>query len=395
MPLPAQLVLCPHATIPVKHLDGTPELGFASEPPLRNDRIESARRGREESLIDGQTSAARRPHVSVVIPTHQRPGLLRRAVDSVLAQTFPDFELIVVVDGPDPETEEMLAAEQDRRLRIHVNSAARGGGGARNEGIRLATGQLVALLDDDDVWLPDKLALQLASLPSTESVSFTRLIARAPHGDYIWPRRGPEPEEHISEYLFVRRSLFAGEAGIQTSTILAPTELFRRQPFDESLARLQDTDWLLRVCSAGTALSFCPRPLTVWHVEEDRASITTARHRDWRLLYDWIGARRGLVTPRAYAAFLLVRGATATSAAHDLRGTWKVLREAFRRGQPAPLDIFLFVTRWLAPASMRQRLRARFSAGKYRSGNRWRRRKPTHPSPVGAAADPRDEASPR
>ncbi len=287
----------------------------------------------------------------------------------MLTQSFTDLELVVVVDGPDAETEAMLASEDDTRLRVHVNPAPRGGGAARNEGVRLGRGELVALLDDDDTWLPDKLAAQLESLPASDGVSFTRLIARAPHGDYVWPRRSPGVGEHISEYLFVRRSLFAGEGGIQTSTILAPRDLFERHPFDETLRRLQDTDWLLRVVAQGAALFFCPEPLTVWHVEEERPSITAARHRDWRLLYGWIRQRRALVTPRAYAAFLLVRGGTATSASHDVPGAWMMLREAALHGKPAPVDFFLFFTRWLVPTGVRQRLRSRFSPGKRRSGS--------------------------
>ena len=320
--------------------------------------------------MNERVSDVRRPRVSVVIPTRGRPALLRRAIDSVLAQTFKDFEVIVVVDGPDAETEGMLATERDGRLRIHRNPEPKGGGAARNEGVRVARSELVALLDDDDTWLPNKLAAQLESLPPGEVISFTRLIARAPHGDYVWPRRAPRTDEHISEYLFVRQSLFAGEGGIQTSTIVAPREVFRRQPFDETLRRLQDTDWLLRVCSEAVALNFCPTPLTIWYIEEDRPGITAARHRDWRLLYDWIGQRRGLVTSRAYAAFLLVRGGAATSASHDLAGAWTVLHEAFRHGRPAPVDVFLFLTRWIAPAGLRQRLRARFSPGKRRLDER-------------------------
>src|SRR5438552_18910900 len=64
--------------------------------------------------------AAGTPTVSVVIPTKNRPDLLRNALDSVLAQTFADYEIIVVVDGPDPATEELLRAEPDPRLRFHV-----------------------------------------------------------------------------------------------------------------------------------------------------------------------------------------------------------------------------------------------------------------------------------
>ena len=306
------------------------------------------------------------PTVSVLIPTRNRPSLLRRALDSVLAQTFVDYEIVVVVDGPDAETEELLRTEPDLRLRFHVNPAATGGGAARNEAIRQAGGQWIAFLDDDDVWMPTKLERQMERLTpdAGDVISFTRLIAQAPHGGYVWPRRGPRAGEHISEYLFARRSLFAGEGGVQTSTIVAPRRLALATPMDESLQRLQDIDWLLRAVASGARLDFCPEVLTTWHIEGSRATITSQHQRDWRLLYDWIVAHRQLVTPRAYAAFLLVRGGGATSASLDLRGAVTVWREAFRDGRPAPIDVVLFFARWILPAGLRRWVRARLSPGK-------------------------------
>jgi len=311
-------------------------------------------------------NAAEPPTVSVVIPTRNRPDLLRKALDSVLAQTFADYEVVVVVDGPDAPTEELLAAEPDPRVRFHVSAVAQGGGAARNEAIRRANGHWIAFLDDDDLWMPRKLERQLQGIRSDGDavVSFTRLIARAPHGSYVWPRRGPRVGEHVSDYLFARTSLFAGEGGIQTSTILASRPLALSNPLDESLRRLQDTDWLLRVVAAGAQLDFCPEGLTIWHIEGTRATVTSEYQRDWRLLYDWIVAHRALVTPRAYAAFLLVRGGGATSAALDPRGAVTVWREAFRHGRPAPIHVFLFVVRWILPAGIRRWIRARLSPGK-------------------------------
>ena len=302
------------------------------------------------------------PTVTVAIPTRGRPRLLRRALDSVLGQTFRDFEVIVVVDGPDEETEALLTAEFDQRLRFCINPSPLGGGAARNVAVRLGVGKWVALLDDDDVWLPEKLERQLARAAgwSDDTVSFTRMVARAPHGDYIWPRRAPYPSEHISDYLFVRHSLFAGEGGIQTSTIMTSRDLLLAHPFDESLRKLQDTDWQLRASSAGARLDFCPEPLTIWHIEEARASITALHAADWELLLNWIEDRKDLVTPRAYAAFVLVRGGAAASA-RDLSAARRILRAAFKNGKPGFTDIVLFFAKWLAPATLRAALRSRFS----------------------------------
>lgn len=305
-----------------------------------------------------------RPRVTVVIPTRGRPALLARALDSVRAQTAPDWEAVVVVDGPDPETEALLRAEPDSRIRFVVNEHSLGGGEARNVGIRAATGDLIALLDDDDEWLPERLEAHLAELGADagrdDLIPFTRTIRRTPHGDFAWPRRAPHPGEHISDYLFARRSPFAGEGGIQTSAILARRSLFLAVPFDPALPRHQDTDWLLRAWAAGARLRYCPTPLSIWHAEQARDSITARHDRDWELTLRWIRERRHLVTPRAYASFLLVRGGDLTSNALSVRGAVHMAGEAIRHGRPSASAILLFVARWVLPKPLRRRIRSVF-----------------------------------
>ena len=107
------------------------------------------------------------PEVSVVLPTYNRPQYLRSAIDSVFAQTFTDWELIVADDGSEGETAAFVAALASRPkvkvLRLaHVGNP----GAVRNAACRAARGEYIAFLDSDDVWLPEKLALQVASLRS-------------------------------------------------------------------------------------------------------------------------------------------------------------------------------------------------------------------------------------
>ena len=94
------------------------------------------------------------PRVSVVIPTRLRPALVPRAVRSALAQTLTDIE-VVVIDGPDPDTREVLAAIADPRLRIVELERSGGAPAARNVGVDHARAAWTALLDDDDEWLPE------------------------------------------------------------------------------------------------------------------------------------------------------------------------------------------------------------------------------------------------
>jgi glycosyltransferase involved in cell wall biosynthesis len=101
----------------------------------------------------------RRPAVSVVLPTHDRAALIRRAVESVLAQTFGDLELIVVDDGSRDATAEVVAGiGPDERLRYLRLTENRGAGAARNAGLAVSRGEFLAFQDSDDEWMPDKLA---------------------------------------------------------------------------------------------------------------------------------------------------------------------------------------------------------------------------------------------
>ena len=101
-----------------------------------------------------------KPLVSVIIPTYNQPLLLREALDSVFAQTFKDFEIIIVNDGSTDDTLEQLARYHDR-VRI-ITQENRGIGCARNRGMDAATGRYIAFLDHDDLWHPSKLEVQVA-----------------------------------------------------------------------------------------------------------------------------------------------------------------------------------------------------------------------------------------
>lgn len=96
------------------------------------------------------------PKVSVIIPTYNRGYIVSEAIDSVLAQTFAEFELIVVDDGSTDDTAEKIAAVRDPRVR-YVRQANAGASAARNRGVVEARGDLVSFLDSDDLWKPEKL----------------------------------------------------------------------------------------------------------------------------------------------------------------------------------------------------------------------------------------------
>src|SRR5262249_38865895 len=247
------------------------------------------------------------PLVSVVIPTCQRPALLLRAVKSALAQSIPELEVIVIIDGPDFATEEALSQIDDPRLRVIPLPGRVGGSETRNTGVRLSSGQWVAFLDDDDEWLEQKIELQLQTARTASEQDFLvscRVLAATPRVEYEGPRRLPNPKEPLSEYLLTRDSLFRGERSIQTSTFFAKKELFERCPFRTGQLKHQDTDWLLRAAQLpGFRVVFVNKVLVRLFMEENRRTVSSQSN--WQYSFAWAHENRGLFTPRAYSGFLV------------------------------------------------------------------------------------------
>jgi glycosyltransferase involved in cell wall biosynthesis len=301
------------------------------------------------------------PEVSVVIPTLNRPELVTRAVESALAQTVDAIEVLVVIDGPDDATRTALATIADPRLRL-VELTERGGApNARNTGVLAAQGPWTALLDDDDEWMPNKLAVQLelakgATVPLP--IISSRLINRTPRAEFLMPRRLPAPGEPLSEYFTVRRGLFHGEGFIQTSTIMAPTDLLRRVPFRVGLARMQELDWAMRALGQdGVDLIYADEPLVLWHQDENRPRISLES--PWQQQFDWLRACRPLFTPRAYAALMLSVISSMAAPTRSTKVFRLLLREARQHGRPGLLDYVTFLQIWLIPPDLRRTLRDR------------------------------------
>lgn len=293
------------------------------------------------------------PLVSVIIPTYMRPDMCLRAVRSALEQTFWQIEVIVVVDGREDATVHLLAPIDDGRLRVLVPSTHLGNADVRNYGVAEARADYVAFLDDDDLWMPRKLELQMQAAQVTRyayPVISCRMIARAELQDFHWPRRRPRVSEPLCEYLFCRRSPFTGEGIVQTSTILTTRQLLGRVPFASGMRRYVDLDWLLRASQLdgfGVEFPSSPEPLSVWYIEEDRARISNSTDGEYSLA--WVRERRHLFTAKAYGSFILWM--VSANAAKAKNGTtfWSLLREAKRHGRIRPVDLLTHVANFSLP----------------------------------------------
>ena len=272
-----------------------------------------------------------------------------------------DLEVVVVLDGPDPDARARLRSHADPRLRVVELATRVGPGGTRNAGVRAARASWIAFLDDDDEWLPGKLEAQLAVARTS---SFRRPVVAARVRAWgrgreapVWPRRLPDLGEPFSEYLFSRRTLSWGETLVHTSTLLVPRDLLLELPFREDLRKNEDLDWLIKALHrSGVGLEFVldPEPLAIWSVDAGRPR--SSQRPDWRASLEWVRSVRPLVTKRAFAAFLLTWAAADAARERSLSALWRLPVEAFRHGQPRAFHLLLFIGIWLVPAGLRGRL---------------------------------------
>lgn len=181
------------------------------------------------------------PAVSVIIPVFNREGFICDCVESVLAQSYSDYELIVVDDGSEDRSVERLAPYRDR-LRL-IRQKQRGPSAARNNGMRHARGQWLTFLDSDDLWLPQKLAVQMDFIQRNPD-------SRICYTEEIWYRGGRRvnPGKRHRKYSgWIYRKMLPLCLISPSSVMLHRSVLDRVGPFDEDLPACEDYDLWLRI----------------------------------------------------------------------------------------------------------------------------------------------------
>jgi glycosyltransferase involved in cell wall biosynthesis len=286
--------------------------------------------------------------VSAVIPTRNRPALVCRAVRSVLAQTYQEIEVVIVVDGPDPDTVAALAEFVDPRVRVIALDENVGGSEARNIGAREAAGGWIALLDDDDEWLPGKIEKQIAL---AETFSGPRIMVacqyfdRMEDAELVRPRNFPKPGENICDFLYKRVSWLGAMDGFpQTSTWFLSREFFLEAPFRKGLKRNQDIDWLLQALRLPDIdLAIVPEPLVVFYNEKQRKRVTSAAGNGWQINRDWAVEHRELFTPQGFSTYIAI---LPLNMAMQDKVQWKSLKSLFQDcrqyGAISPKILWLF-----------------------------------------------------
>jgi len=297
-----------------------------------------------------------RPFVSVVIPTLHRPVLLTRALASVFRQTWRDLEVIVVVDGPDPDTIAALETIDDPRLTVIVNACSLTAAGARNAGLDRAKGEWIAFLDDDDEWSPDKLAKQLA-YGAERGPALINCLSRVvtPAASFVSPQVIYDNNLPIDEYLFDRRSPFAGYGFIQTSAYLLPRALCGELRFRTDTPH-DDWDFLLRLSKQhAVRVETVPEILVTLYADELRPSLS--RSGTWSASLQWADRMRPLLTRRAYSGFCLSAVGSRAAKERAYRAAAPLLYRAFRYGSPRLWRVAAFLGVWLVPYGALETLR--------------------------------------
>jgi glycosyltransferase involved in cell wall biosynthesis len=238
--------------------------------------------------------------------------MLARALAGLDSQRFRDFEVIVVNDGSGDGTEEWLQSSR-RDIRV-VTARSRGAAAARNCGVEQARGELVAFLDDDDLWLPSYLEAQVANLAATPAGTLS-------YADHFEVDRAGRRSRPVTTTLLPSAGPLVrllAESYIHTmSVVVARRTAFERfGAFDESLAIVHDLEWYARVLGGGGSILPLERPLVYRSVP---GGLVTS-HRDWyreeRIVVDGVLARNEIPVDaveivRAYRWLLFARIALA------------------------------------------------------------------------------------
>lgn len=213
--------------------------------------------------------------ISIVLPSYNRAQVLPKAVESILRQTYKDFELIIVDDGSSDNTREVVKSFDDDRI-VYVHQENAGACVARNNGINHARGEYIAFQDSDDIWHEDKLEKQLKALQDKKAdIVFCRMN-RMSDGQKIGL---------VSDYFkegFLSKEVMPMSIG--TQTLVGKSVVFKQQKFDPEMPRFQEFELLVRA-QKDYSIYCMEEPLVDYHLQSDSISVKPASiEKAWNLM---------------------------------------------------------------------------------------------------------------
>jgi len=253
-------------------------------PPWWHDRPQIARL--KPTALASTKAPRATPTVSVLVKSYNHATYVRQTIESVLSQSFQDFEIVVTDDGSTDETPDILRSFDDPRVRLEVWSENQGISAAMNATIARARGRYLAILNSDDWALPGRLEKQVAFLDRNEDVS---AVFGLPHpvddsgeptaafNDFHAPLRFAD----YSRRSWLRQFFLCGNC------LCAPTAMIRREVYDAvgrydlRLTNLQDFDMWIRMLLAGHNLHVLPEELTAFRIRSGNRNMSAARPDSW------------------------------------------------------------------------------------------------------------------
>lgn len=206
--------------------------------------------------------------ISIIIPTYNREGILGEAIRSILGQSYPNFELIIIDDCSTDSTKELVRSIDDERIRYIRHEENMGPSHARNTGIQVAKGDYIAFQDSDDIWVPDKLMKQL-ELMESDSILGAVYTGYTKYFNDGTTQYNPSKEIDIcSKEGYIYASLLNG------NTVGTPTLLIKREcigkvgMFDSHMKAWEDWDFILRVARV-YKIGFIDESLVLSHFSAD------------------------------------------------------------------------------------------------------------------------------
>lgn len=244
--------------------------------------------------------------VSAIITTLGNFNYLERAINSVISQENPVFEIIVVIDGNEPKVEKKIKECFEDKVKVYQTEVRKGGGHARNLGIKKASGEWIALLDDDDEWEPEKIANQIKAVEDDSVYDnlfvFTALRTVGGKKEVILPNVPWDNKFDVATYLFKPYRAKAN-GYIQTSTIFASKIFFTKNPFDENLPKHQDWDWTINTQRLeNMTIKFINKPLTKYY-QQDLSSVGKVNR--WKFSLEWIKSKSDVIDKKAIDYFII------------------------------------------------------------------------------------------
>lgn len=198
------------------------------------------------------------PVISVIMPVYNVEAYIAEAIESVLAQTMANFELLIIDDGGDDRSIEIASGYHDPRIRI-ISQCNRGLAGARNSGIRHARADLIAFLDSDDRWVPEKLMLHMIHMKASPNVGLSYAGSRFIDEQGVPLRQAQRPKVNniTPAHIFCRNPVGNGSAPVIRRSALDhvafshPTDTGRICYFDESFRQSEDIEMWMRLALLG------------------------------------------------------------------------------------------------------------------------------------------------